>query len=168
MKLVELGSLGSPGRTSSRISLAASKRSSSVARRCRAFDPGRGRSSKHLQSAALEGLVVTDIGIYPELEPALTERVYDEIAVGLLDFICARPDARSSAERAYVRSAPALILSGSFVTLPDPGWTVPDPVRCPASATLEAGMKRRPPRQDSTYAAWARGQAASRNEGLVR
>jgi hypothetical protein len=39
---------------------------------------------KHLQAAALEGLVVTDIGIYPELEPALTERVYDEIAVGLL------------------------------------------------------------------------------------
>jgi hypothetical protein len=50
---------------------------------------------KHLQAAALEGLVVTDIGIYPELEPALTERVYDEIAVGLLDFICSRPDARS-------------------------------------------------------------------------
>ena len=50
---------------------------------------------KHLQAAALEGLVVTDIGIYPELEPALTERVYDEIAVGLLDFICSRPDART-------------------------------------------------------------------------
>jgi hypothetical protein len=49
---------------------------------------------KHLQQAALEGLVVTDIGIYPELEPALTERVYDEIAVALLDFICHRPDAK--------------------------------------------------------------------------
>lgn len=49
----------------------------------------------HLQAAAVEGLVVTDIGIYPELEPALTERVYDEIAVGLLDLICARPDARA-------------------------------------------------------------------------
>ena len=59
---------------------------------------------KHLQSAALEGLVVTDIGIYPELEPALTERVYDEIAVGLLDFICARPDARSVLSgRTFVR-----------------------------------------------------------------
>jgi hypothetical protein len=60
---------------------------------------------KHLQAAALEGLVVTDIGIYPELEPALTERVYDEIAVGLLDFICARPDARSVLHgRTFVRN----------------------------------------------------------------
>lgn len=59
---------------------------------------------RHLQTAALEGLVVTDIGIYPELEPALTERVYDEIAVGLLDFICARPDARSVLHgRTFVR-----------------------------------------------------------------
>jgi hypothetical protein len=60
---------------------------------------------KHLQAAALEGLVVTDIGIYPELEPALTERVYDEIAVALLDFICARPDARSVLHgRTFVRN----------------------------------------------------------------
>lgn len=60
---------------------------------------------KHLQAAALEGLVVTDIGIYPELEPALTERVYDEIAVGMLDFICARPDARSVLHgRTFVRN----------------------------------------------------------------
>lgn len=59
---------------------------------------------KHLQAAALEGLVVTDIGIYPELEPALTERVYDEIAVGLLDFICARPEARPMLHgRTFVR-----------------------------------------------------------------
>ena len=59
---------------------------------------------KHLQAAALEGLVVTDIGIYPELEPSLTERVYDEIAVGLLDFICARPEARSVLHgRTFVR-----------------------------------------------------------------
>jgi hypothetical protein len=59
---------------------------------------------KHLQSAALEGLVVTDIGIYPEFEPSVTERVYDEIAVGLLDFICARPDARSVLNgRTFVR-----------------------------------------------------------------
>ena len=59
----------------------------------------------HLQAAALEGLVVTDIGIYPELEPALTERVYDEIAVALLDFICTRPDARSVLHgRTFVRN----------------------------------------------------------------
>jgi len=59
---------------------------------------------QHLRAAALEGLVVTDIGIYPELEPALTERVYDEIAVGLLDFICARPEARSVLHgRTFVR-----------------------------------------------------------------
>jgi hypothetical protein len=57
-----------------------------------------------LRAAALEGLVVTDIGIYPELEPALTERVYDEIAVALLDFICARPDARGVLNgRTFVR-----------------------------------------------------------------
>jgi hypothetical protein len=60
---------------------------------------------QHLQAAALEGLVVTDIGIYPELEPALTERVYDEIAVALLDFICARPDARTVLHgRTFVRN----------------------------------------------------------------
>lgn len=60
---------------------------------------------KHLQAAALEGLVVTDIGIYPELEPALTERVYDEIAVALLDFICAWPDARAVLHgRTFVRN----------------------------------------------------------------
>jgi hypothetical protein len=59
---------------------------------------------RSLQGAALEGLVVTDIGIYPELEPALTERVYDEIAVALLDFICARPDARGVLNgRTFVR-----------------------------------------------------------------
>ena len=59
---------------------------------------------KHLRAAALEGLVVTDIGIYPELEPAVTERVYDEIAVALLDFICARPDARTVLHgRTFVR-----------------------------------------------------------------
>lgn len=60
---------------------------------------------KNLQAAALEGLVVTDIGIYPELEPALTERVYDEIAVALLDFICTRPDARGVLNgRTFVRN----------------------------------------------------------------
>ncbi len=60
---------------------------------------------RSLQAAALEGLVVTDIGIYPELEPALTERVYDEIAVALLDFVCARPDARGALNgRTFVRN----------------------------------------------------------------
>jgi len=59
----------------------------------------------HLQQAALEGLVVTDIGIYPELEPALTERVYDEIAVALLDFICHRPDAKTALRgKTFVRT----------------------------------------------------------------
>jgi hypothetical protein len=61
--------------------------------------------SRNLKAAALEGLVVTDIGIYPELEPALTERVYDEIAVALLDFVCARPDARAALNgRTFVRN----------------------------------------------------------------
>jgi hypothetical protein len=60
---------------------------------------------KHLKVAALEGLVVTDNGIYPELEPSLTERVYDEIAVALLDFICTRPDARAVLHgRTFVRN----------------------------------------------------------------
>ena len=60
---------------------------------------------KHLKVAALEGLVVTDIGIYPELEPSLTERVYDEIAVALLDFICTRPNARAVLHgRTFVRN----------------------------------------------------------------
>jgi hypothetical protein len=86
---------------------------------------------KHLQAAALEGLIVTDIGIYPELEPALTERVYDEIAVGLLDFICSRPDARAvltgrtfvgtCTNAVSVRQAHVILPAGSRpVTLPDP------------------------------------------------
>lgn len=58
----------------------------------------------HLRAVALEGLVVTDIGVYPELEPALTERVYDEIAVALLDFLSSRPEARSALHgRTFVR-----------------------------------------------------------------
>ena len=62
---------------------------------------------KHLQTAALEGLVVTDIGIYPELEPALTERVYDEIArPARLHLLAAGRALR--AYRAHFRAAPAL------------------------------------------------------------
>ena len=59
----------------------------------------------HLKAAALEGLVVTDIGIYPELEPSLTERVYDEIAVALLDFMFERPSAKDVLRgRTFVRT----------------------------------------------------------------
>ena len=45
--------------------------------------------------AALErGLFVAGIGIYPELDPAHCERIYDEISVALLDFMLQRPEAR--------------------------------------------------------------------------
>ena len=45
--------------------------------------------------AALErGLFVAGIGIYPELDPAQCERIYDEISVALLDFMLQRPEAR--------------------------------------------------------------------------
>ena len=104
MKLVELGSLGA----GAHIEQDLASRVGAIFERCPALQGFSIQDAaglpKHLQSAALEGLVVTDIGIYPELEPALTERVYDEIAVGLLDFICARPDARSLLNgRTFVR-----------------------------------------------------------------
>ena len=45
--------------------------------------------------ASLErGLFVAGIGIYPELDPAQCERIYDEISVALLDFLLQRPEAR--------------------------------------------------------------------------
>jgi hypothetical protein len=95
MKLVELGSLASEPHIEHDLA----SRVGDIFERCPALQGFSIQEAsglpKHLQAAALEGLVVTDIGIYPELEPALTERVYDEIAVGLLDFICARPDARA-------------------------------------------------------------------------
>ena len=95
MKLVELESLASEPHLEEDLA----SRVGAIFERCPALQGFSIQDAaglpKHLQTAALEGLVVTDIGIYPELEPALTERVYDEIAVGLLDFICARPDART-------------------------------------------------------------------------
>jgi hypothetical protein len=105
MKLVELGSLNSEQPL---IEQDLVTRVEAIFDRCPALQGFSIQDAsllpKHLQSAALEGLVVTDIGIYPELEPALTERVYDEIAVGLLDFICARPDARGVLHgRTFVR-----------------------------------------------------------------
>ena len=98
---------GQPGlraRTSSWTSPPASKRSSSAARRCRDFrsrtrpafrsicSPRRSRAWSSPTSASILSS-----------KPALTERVYDEIAVGLLDFICAL-DARSALNgRTFVR-----------------------------------------------------------------
>ena len=104
MKLVELGRLG----TGAHIEQDLASRVEAIFERCPSLQGFSIQDAaglpKHLRSAALEGLVVTDIGIYPELEPALTERVYDEIAVGLLDFICARPDGRSLLNgRTFVR-----------------------------------------------------------------
>jgi hypothetical protein len=104
MKLVELGSLTSEPHLEQDLAT----RVEAIFERCPALQGFAIQDAsglpKHLQAAALEGLVVTDIGIYPELEPALTARVYDEIAVGLLDFICAQPEARSVLHgRTFVR-----------------------------------------------------------------
>ena len=106
MKLVELGSLNSE---LPHIEQDLAVRVEAIFERCPSLQGFSIQDAaglpKHLQAAALEGLIVTDIGIYPELEPALTERVYDEIAVALLDFICARPDARSVLHgRTFVRN----------------------------------------------------------------
>lgn len=48
-----------------------------------------------LQAAALEsGLFIAGIGIYPQLDEAQCERIYDEISVALLDFMLQRPEAK--------------------------------------------------------------------------
>ena len=106
MKLADLGSLGTDA---PHIEQDLAVRVDAIFERCPSLQGFSIQDAaglpKHLKAAALEGLVVTDIGIYPELEPAVTERVYDEIAVGLLDFICARPDARSVLHgRTFVRN----------------------------------------------------------------
>jgi len=106
MKLADLGSLGTDA---PHIEQDLAVRVDAIFERCPSLQGFSIQDAaglpKHLEQAALEGLVVTDIGIYPELEPALTERVYDEIAVALLDFICARPDARSVLHgRTFVRN----------------------------------------------------------------
>lgn len=105
MKLVQLGNLNSEG---PHIEQDLAVRVEAIFERCPALQGFAIQDAAglppHLQAAAVEGLVVTDIGIYPELEPALTERVYDEIAVALLDFICARPGARTVLHgRTFVR-----------------------------------------------------------------
>jgi hypothetical protein len=48
-----------------------------------------------LQASALEsGLFIAGIGIYPQLDEAQCERIYDEISVALLDFMLQRPEAK--------------------------------------------------------------------------
>lgn len=48
-----------------------------------------------LKAAALEsGLFIAGIGIFPQLDEAQCERIYDEISVALLDFMLARPEAK--------------------------------------------------------------------------
>ena len=61
---------------------------------------------EEFRAAALEReLVVTDIGLYPNLGAAQREHVYNEIAVALLDFIFARPTAKGVLRgRTFVRT----------------------------------------------------------------
>jgi len=50
---------------------------------------------EEFRSLALEReLVVTDIGVYPNLSTEHCEQIYNEIAVALLDFMFARPAAK--------------------------------------------------------------------------
>src|SRR4029077_20661124 len=50
---------------------------------------------EEFRTLALEReLVVTDIGVYPNLNSEHCEQVYNEIAVALLDFIFERPAAK--------------------------------------------------------------------------
>jgi len=50
---------------------------------------------EEFRSLALEReLVVTDIGVYPNLSSAHSEQIYNEIAVALLDFMFERPAAK--------------------------------------------------------------------------
>lgn len=106
---MKLADLGSPGPDAPLLEQDLAVRVDAIFERCPALQgfsiQDVASLPKHLKVAAVEGLVVTDIGIYPELDHALTERVYDEIAVALLDFICARPDARSVLNgRTFVRN----------------------------------------------------------------
>lgn len=59
-----------------------------------------------LRSLALEReLVVTDIGVYPYLNPDQCEQIYNEIAVALLDFMFERPSAKDVLRgRTFVRT----------------------------------------------------------------
>jgi hypothetical protein len=50
---------------------------------------------EEFRSLALEReLVVTDIGVYPNLNTEQCEQIYNEIAVALLDFMFERPSAK--------------------------------------------------------------------------
>ena len=50
---------------------------------------------EEFRSLALEReLVVTDIGVYPNLNTEQCEQIYNEIAVALLDFMFERPAAK--------------------------------------------------------------------------
>ncbi len=50
---------------------------------------------EELRSLALEReLVVTDIGVYPSIGAEQSERIYNEIAIVLLDFLFERPAAK--------------------------------------------------------------------------
>jgi hypothetical protein len=54
----------------------------------------RGGLGAENRAAALEcNLYITDVGIHPELGEAQRDLIYDEIAVALLDFMFARPEA---------------------------------------------------------------------------
>ena len=61
---------------------------------------------EELRSLALEReLVVTDIGVYPCLNADQCERIYNEIAVALLDFMFERPSAKEVLRgRTFVRT----------------------------------------------------------------
>ncbi|HEX5769284.1 MAG TPA: hypothetical protein VFX94_13700 [Burkholderiales bacterium] len=61
---------------------------------------------EELRSLSLEReLVVSDIGVYPYLNPDQCEQIYNEIAVALLDFIFERPAAKDVLRgRTFVRT----------------------------------------------------------------
>ena len=103
MKLVELGSLNSE---QPHIEQDLAVRVEAIFDRCPSLQGFSIQDAaglpKHLQAAALEGLVVTDIGIYPDLEPALPTRLRE--IPGAPDFICAGP--RAPFCTSYVRPPP--------------------------------------------------------------
>ena len=61
---------------------------------------------EEFRSLALEReLVVTDIGVYPNLNTEHCEQIYNEIAVALLDFMYERPTAKDVLRsRTFVRT----------------------------------------------------------------
>jgi hypothetical protein len=61
---------------------------------------------EEFRTLALEKeLIVTDIGVYPNVGAAHCEKIYNEIAVALLDFIFERPSAKDALRgRTFVRT----------------------------------------------------------------